>query len=285
MSKNISHLKGILFFFITSVLWSTSGMLIKMISWNPIAIAGVRSGIASLVLLPVIKMKDFRVSRIGLLTSVSFSATVILFVSATKMTTAANAIILQYTAPIYTAIFSGFFLKEKVKKTDIFFSILAVGGIVLCFINKLSSGNIYGDIMALFSGVSFGWFYLFMRKQKSENPINSAFLGNVLTFIISIPFLFGEKIGKIDIFYLLILGIFQMGVPMFFYSAGIKYITALEAILISTIEPILNPVWVYLAVGETPGKWTFIGGMVVIMSILLSSVFNIKSSELKTGLH
>jgi len=285
MFEDKNHLKGILLFFLTSALWSTSGMLIKMINWNPISIAGVRSGIAALVLYPMVRKKRFRLKGISLLTSVSFSATVILFVTATKMTTAANAIILQYTAPIYTAIFSGVFLKEKTRKIDIFFSILAVGGIILCFIDKLSGGNILGNIMALFSGISFGWFYLFMRKQKLSSPVHSAFLGNILTFLVSIPFLFGGKLERTDYIYLLILGVVQMGIPMIFYSIGIKYVNALEAILISTVEPILNPIWVYITIGESPGKWTFVGGFIVITSILLRSTFKTNFSDVKSDIH
>jgi len=270
--KNNEHMKGVLLFLVTSTLWSTSGMLIKMINWNPVAIAGVRSGIAALVLIPTIKIKNFKITGTGLLTSVSFSATVILFVTATKMTTAANAIILQYTAPIYTAIFSGIFLKEKPKVIDILFSILAVGGVVLCFINKLSTDNYLGNLIALFSGISFGWFYLFMRSQKDSSPVHSAFLGNILTFLISIPFLFKGNLSRTDLLFLLILGTFQMGIPMMLYSIGIQYVTALEAILISTIEPILNPIWVFFTIGEIPGKWTIVGGLIVILSIIGRSV-------------
>ena len=258
-------------------------MLIKMINWNPIAIAGVRSGIAAMVLFPMVKKRNFKITGISLLTSVSLSVTVFFFVAATKMTTAANAIILQYTAPIYTVLFSGIFLKEKARKVDILFSILAVGGVVLCFMDKLSTDYILGDVIALFSGVSFGWFYLFMRKQKALSPLYSAFMGNILTFLISIPFLFKGELTHIDFLYLLILGIFQMGFPMLFYSIGIKYITAIEAILISTIEPILNPVWVYLSIGESPGKWTFLGGFIVISSILFRSVFRVGLTNVENG--
>ncbi len=266
------RLKGITFFFLTSLFWSSSGVLIKLIIWNPIAIAGIRSGIASIFMLPFLEYKKFKINFLNILTALSFSLTVIFFVSATKLTTAANAIILQYTAPFYTAIFSGIILKERIKASDILFTLITITGIFLFFIDKYSTNQFTGNIIALFSGITFGWFYLLMRKQKDSSPINSAFLGNVTTLLFSIPFITIGTLNNKDILLLLVLGVFQMGVPMVFYSIGIKYITALDAILISTLEPILNPVWVFIVIGEKPGKWAFIGGFIVISSIIISQL-------------
>lgn len=272
--------RGILLFVLTSIMWSSSGVLIKLISWNPVSIAGARSIIAAVVIAPFIDFKKFEFTIFNILSGFSFTATVILFVSATKTTTAANAIILQYTAPIYTALFSWPLLRERVRPYDIIFTITATTGITLFFMDITSKGQIIGNVMALFSGLSFAWFYILMRKQRESSPINSAFIGNILTFLISLPFIILHPLKENTSFiFLLILGVFQMGIPMLFYSIGIKHVTALNAILISTLEPILNPIWVFLFVHEKPGYWSFIGGTLVIASIVLRQIVSIKKGQ------
>ena len=261
-------------------MWSSSGVLIKLISWNPVSIAGARSIVAALVIAPFIDFKKFKFTLSNVLAGFSFTVTVILFVSATKTTTAANAIILQYTAPIYTALFSWPLLKERVKPYDIIFTITATTGIILFFIDMTSKGRFIGNVMALFSGLSFAWFYILMRKQREVSPINSAFIGNILTFLISLPLIITHPLKDgISLIFLFFLGVFQMGIPMLFYSIGIKHITALNAILISTLEPILNPIWVFIFVHEKPGYWSLIGGTLVIASIVMRQIVSIKKGQ------
>jgi len=195
---------------------------------------------------------------------------------ATKLTTAANAIIIQYTAPVYPAIFGGLILKERTTPLDWIFIFIVLSGIVLFFLDKLTPGGYAGNLAALASGITFGWFYIFMRKLKNESPVHSAFLGNLLAFIICTPFIFSNFPPSRDWIFLLILGIFQMGIPMLLYSKGITWLTALDAILISTLEPILNPTWVYLFIGEKPGEWAFIGAAFVLGSLIARAGFKIR---------
>jgi len=267
--------KGIILFLLTAIFWSTSGFLVKLIDWNPFGIAGMRSGIASMVLFIFLDKKSelFSFSSTKIFAIICFAVTVILFVVATKLTTAANAIIIQYTAPIYPAIFGGLILKEKTTLLDWISILIVLAGIILFFLDRLSPGGYLGNIVAFISGITFGWFYLLMRKMKDESPINSAFLGNILAFIICLPFYFSNIPSVRDWLFLLTLGILQMGIAMVFYSRGITYISALEAILISTLEPILNPIWVYLFVGEKPGRWALLGAVIVIGSIVTRSIF------------
>jgi len=270
--------KGILLFLLTAIMWSTSGVLIKIIDWNPFAISGIRSGIAAvtLSLFTVGQKGIFNFSRAKIGAVLTFSITVILFVVTTKMTTAANAIIIQYTAPIYPAIFGGVFLKEKTTLLDWFFIFLVLCGIVLFFLDKLTLGGYIGNFVSFASGISFGWFYIFMRKLKNESPVHSAFLGNLLAFFICIPFIFSNYPSYRDFIFLIILGVFQMGIPMLLYSKGITFLNALDAILISTLEPILNPTWVYLFIGEKPGKWAFVGAAFVLGSLIARTGIKIK---------
>ena len=280
----ITHSKeryqAIVFLIITALLWSLGGLLIKWIPWNPMAIAGMRSAIAA-VLMGLFKRKmNFTWSRTQIGGAFFYAATVILFVSANKMTTAANAILLQYTAPIYVALFAGWFLGEKTTKWDWLTIVTALGGILLFFLDDLSAGGWWGNMVAILSGVAFAGLALFLRKQKDGSPLESLFLGNVLTALIGLPFMFGSTPGAMGWLGLFLLGVFQLGFSYILYARAIKHVTALEAILIPIIEPILNPIWVLLLLGETPGKWAVAGGAIVLVSVTFRSVLSITREQM-----
>lgn len=259
--------QAILFLIAAATLWSSGGALIKFISWNPIAIAGARSLIAALVMLVFQRQLHFTWSATQIGGALAYAGTVILFVSANKLTTAANAILLQYTAPVYAAVLSAWLLKEKASKLDWLTIFVVLGGMSLFFLDQLSVGNIAGNICGILSGVTFAFCAVLLRKQKDGSPLESVILGNILTALIGLPFMFQSAPTSSSWIPLIILGIFQLGISYIFYASAIRYVTALEAILIPVIEPILNPVWVFLAMGETPGPWAFIGGIIVLFSV------------------
>lgn len=255
-----------------ATLWSLGGLLIKLISWNPIAIAGARSGIAALVMLVFRRRMRFNFSPAQLGGAVCYAATVILFVIANKWTTAANAILMQYTAPVYVALLSAWFLKERITRSDIVAIIAALAGMFLFFLDDLSSGGFWGNICAILSGIAFAGTVLCLRKQKDGSPLESVFIGNVLTFLIGLPFAFKsvpEASGWVG---LVLLGVFQLGLSYILYAEAIKYVTALEAILIPVIEPVLNPIWVFWLLKEKPGAWAISGGAIVLISVTLRSL-------------
>lgn len=252
----------------TATLWSFGGILIKSINTNPMAIAGVRSAIASIVILLAIRKPKFTFSPAQIGATLSYTATVILFVSATKATTAANAILLQFTAPIYVAILGAWMLKEKTRLLDWIIVVIVFGGMILFFLDNLSTEGLLGNILAVLSGLSFALFNIFMRMQKNESPMESVLLGNILTAIIGVPFLFKSSPDTTGWLFLVILGVVQLGVPYILYSIAIKYATALEVILTTAIEPILNPIWVLLFIGERPTFWSIVGGIIVMGSVL-----------------
>lgn len=250
-----------------ALLWSTGGILIKLVNWNSIAIAGMRSAIAALIMLAVIKKPRLTWSFNQVAGAVAYTVTLIAFVSATKMTTAANAVLLQYTAPIYVALFGAWFLNEKTTFLDWITIAAVMGGMVLFFMDRMGGGSLLGNIFAVSSGVSFAFMHLLMRKQKDESPIDSIFLGNIFVAVVSLPFMFKSMPDPLSWGGLAALGIIQIGIPYIMYSIAIKSVTALEAVLIPVIEPILNPVWVFLFVGEVPGAWSLIGGFIVLFFI------------------
>ena len=267
-----SGTKSVILLILTGLLWSTGGLLIKNVDSNPLAISGMRSMIASLVILVALGRPKFTWSLPQIASALSYSATVILFVSANKMTTAANAILLQSTAPIYVALLSVWILKERAKLLDWITIIAVFGGMALFFFESLDSRGMAGNILAVASGVTFALFNIFMRLQKDGSPLESVLLGNILTAAIGVPFIVGSLPSPSGWISLFILGVAQLGLSYVFYSEAIKHSTALEAILILMIEPILSPVWVFLFLGEIPGKLPMIGGAVVIGAITIRFV-------------
>lgn len=270
---------------LTAVLWSLGGLLIKLVNWNPIAIAGGRSLIAALLILFFIKKPDFKFSFLKFSTAFVYAATVITFVAATKLTTAANAIILQYTAPIYVAIFGAIFLKEKVRWYDVITIVVVFGGMLLFFIDKLTSGGMLGNLIAISSGVFFALVALLLRLQKDDSPLDRIFWGNIMTAVIGIPFMFQSVPDTKSMIGIGLLGIFQLGISYILFSVAIKNISALEAVLIPVIEPILNPVWVALVVHEVPGIYSLIGGSIVLIIVTLRCIYTYYlSKKRETGM-
>jgi drug/metabolite transporter (DMT)-like permease len=264
--------KAIGFLIVTAVLWSSGGLLIKMISWNPIAIAGVRSAIAALVLLVFLRHPRITWSSAQIGGAIAYTVTVILFVSANKLTTAANAILLQYTSPIYVALFGTWFLEERATWLDWITIFAVIGGMGLFFLDDLTAGGFWGNVCAISSGVTFACLVLFMRKQKNDSPLESIFLGNILTALVGLPFMFKAMPSASSWVGLILSGVLQLGLSHVLYSAAIKHVAALEAILISFIEPILNPLWVLLIMGEAPGPWALVGGFIVLASVTIRYV-------------
>ena len=263
------------FLIVTAILWSSAGLLIKMISWNPIAIAGMRSEIATLVLLVFLRRPHLTWSSAQIGGAVAFTATVILFVLANKLTTAANAILLQYTSPIFVALLGAWFLGERATRLDWTTIFVVIGGMTLFFLDDLTTGGLWGNVCAIASGVTFACFVLFMRKQKNDSPLESVFLGNILTALIGLPFMFQAMPSPSSWVGLVLSGVLQLGLSHVLYATAIKHVTALEAILISVVEPILNPVWVLLVMGEAPGPWALLGGFVVLVSVTIRYVVTV----------
>jgi drug/metabolite transporter (DMT)-like permease len=237
------------------------------VSWNPVAIAGSRSFIAVVVLLLFSRGSRLSWSSSQIGGAVAYASTVTLFVTATKLTTAANAILLQYTAPIYVAFLSIWFLRESVQWFDWVSILLVIGGMLLFFLDRLTAGNLLGNGLAILSGLSFSFLILFLRKQKDESPLGSIILGNILTGLIGLPFMFESMPSAMSWAGIALLGVVQLGLSYVLYSEAIRHVTAIEATLIPGIEPILNPIWVFLILGEVPGKWALLGGLIVFVSV------------------
>ncbi len=275
--RSYEHIRAIGLLALTALLWSTGGVLVKWIQWNAPAIAGSRCLLAAGVLLPILRRRHLTFSAVQIVGALAYAATVILYVTSTKMTTAANAILLQYTAPVYVAILSVPVLGERIRKHEILLMTAAMAGLVFFFLDRLSPGHLRGNLLAVLSGISFAVMILAMRKQKSAFPLGSIFLGNLLVVALTIPFFFdGASEDLRSRLGLVFLGVFQLGFSYLFYSRAIPRVTALEAIMVPIIEPILNPIWVFFLIGERPGPWAILGGTLVLISVVLYAILRIR---------
>ena len=267
---------------LAALLWSLGGVLIKSIDWHSMAIAGARSAIAIPLMLACIGRPHFTFSRAQIGGALGYAATVVLFVFATRMTTAANAIFLQYTAPIYVAIIGRWYLRERALPIDWLVIAVALAGIALFFRDRLTVSGFWGNIVALGSGVAFASVAIFLRKEKAGSPVTSIILGNIIVALAGMPFLFQSPLGQGGGWRLMLLGTLQLGLPYVLYAAAIKHVTALEATLIPLLEPVLNPLWVMLALGERPGQWAIVGAVLVLGAVLGRGVLMITSRRRQT---
>ncbi len=265
-----------------ATLWSLGGLMIKLVNLNPVAIAGIRSLFAAIIMFLVCRRPKFDFSPMQIGAALMYTGTVLLFVMANKMTTSANAILLQYTAPIYAAILGFIFLREKVNIRDVVAIIVILGGMCLFFVDDLNSGGLLGNVLAILSGICFSAQAIFMKLQKTSSPTASIILGNIITFVVSIPFLFADTPTPGEITILAMMGIFQLGLAYVLYSYAVTKLSALEMVLIPIVEPILNPIWVVIFTGEIPGAMAIIGGAIVIGAVIVKSLTgNKKQLELK----
>lgn len=271
--------KAVFYLVVTAILWSTSGVLIKIMDWQPLAILAGRSLFASVVFLIYLRRVPMRFNRWQLLAAGMFILTQFLFITSTKLTTAANSIFLQYTAPIYVMLLAYWWLGEKPSRTDWFAMLVIFLGLTLFFGDQLSTEGFYGNLLAILSGVTSAVMMVAFRAQKNGDPAESNLIAFLVTAAFGLPFVLKETWTVNSWLILAFLGIVQIGFAFIFFSKGIKHIPALEANLIGTLEPVLNPIWVFLFYGESMGKFALFGGLVVLGGVILSAMGSARAAR------
>jgi drug/metabolite transporter (DMT)-like permease len=264
--------RAILFLILAATLWSTGGLMIKSTSWQPLGILVGRNIFSSVVLLLYLRRFPMRLTRWKLVAAVSHILTAFLFISSTRLTTAANAIFLQYTAPIYIVILGFWFLHESPTRTDWISMPIIFGGMLLFLGDRLSLDSVHGIFLAVLSGMTMAMMTVALRAQKDGTPAESILLGQLFTVLVGIPLILRESWTAANLLIIAYLGIFQIGFAFLLFTNAIKHVPAIEATLISTLEPILNPVWVLLFNGERPGMYAVLGGLVVLAGICVNAV-------------
>ena len=258
-----------------AILWSTGGLFIKVAPMPALAVACGRSLIAGVFYLVVLRPK-LRAARWG--TAAAYAACIVTFVSATKLTTAANAIFLQYTGPAYVLVLSPLLLDEPFRPVDAACVALSLAGMSLFFVGKVETGQFLGNLLAVASGVFFALAIVLLRRDAKAgrgDAVPSVTLGNLLAAAVALPWalqaapaMFSARGGAV----LLYLGVVQLGLAYLLFVRGVRRVPAAEASLISMLEPVLNPVWVLIGFGERPGPWAIAGGAIVVLAVLVRTL-------------
>lgn len=278
MDSRTERSTAVLFLVLAAVLWSTGGVMIKTLSWDPIAILAGRSLFSSALLLIYLRRIPTHWTRWKVLAAVAHILTAFLFISSTKLTTATNAIFLQYTAPIYIVLLGYWLLREKPSRVDWISMLVIFSGMLLFFGDQLSLEGLHGNILAALSGLTMAIMTVALRAQKDGNPAESIFMAQLFAAIFGFPLVLKESWTVVNWLIILYLGIFQIGLAFVFFTRAIKHVPAIEATLVSTLEPVLNPLWVFLFIGERPGRFALIGGLIVLGGVAMNAISSARSA-------
>ena len=248
---------------ICASLWSIAGIFMKLIPWNGFAISGMRSLFAGLTIgaYMLITSKKLVINKTTVLAGVMTGCVYTCFTVANKLTTAANAIVLQFTSPVFIVVFSAVFLKEKIKKNDLAVVLLTLLGISLFFLDQLKPGYLLGNI-------------------EGDSRFSTILIGQTFTFLVGLPFIIVTKpeFTLSATASIVILGVFQLGLAYILYVRASMSCSPLSCCLIGALEPLLNPVWVLIFDGEKPGIFALIGAVIVVVSITVWTALKHKES-------
>ena len=251
-----------------ALLWSTGGLAIKLVPLDALGVVFWRAALTVLFLVAVFRPPLARWRKASIATAVVYALMILSFVTATKWTTAANAIFLQYTGPFYVLALGPWMLKERFRRADAVAIAVALGGMSLFFVGRLEAGHLAGNLMGVVSGVFFGLTVLLLRRDQSRDAMASVFLGNALAAAIALPFALGSlALDAKGLAVVAFLGIVQMGVAYILFVRGLSVVPAAEASLLGMLEPTFNPLWAFLGLGERPLGWALLGGAIVLASV------------------
>ena len=255
---------------IASTLWSLGGLCLKFIPWNATSVIGIRALLAAAVFAIYRNGIKVRLTKGNILAAIFLSVTTVLFVFANRLTTAAAAVLLQFTAPVFILFIEFILYHKKPRVSEALAVALTILGVILFFADQLDAGHLWGNVLALISGLTFAFVFVY-NKRPDTDPEHSVMLGFMINAVIWTPFAFFDSSITADIVswgFVLLMGTVQVGLAYVFFSISIKRTSALLACLMVAIEPVLSPVWVALATPERPGRFTVAGGVVIVATIV-----------------
>jgi drug/metabolite transporter (DMT)-like permease len=256
-----------------ALLWSTGGLFIKWTTLSGLELSCWRSFFAIFIVAFFTRHEGFRLNAVTTIASLLYAVLLILFVLATKTTTAANAIFLQYTAPVYLLILEPLVYKEKFRSRDLITVLICLGAMGLFFVGQLRPQDVTGNVLALASGLCFALYFLLLRHPRARevNRASSVIYGNALAVIITLPWGFAtlSSITGHDLIGVAYLGVVQLGISYsLFTTAMARGVRSLDAGIVCYVEPVLNPVWVFLVLGERPSTWALLGGSIILATVI-----------------
>lgn len=276
----LSPLRGRLLVVAAALLWSTGGLAIKLVPLPALGVAFWRSLVSAIFLVVVFRPARARWRHASIATSLIYALMILSFVSATKMTTAANAIFLQYTGPLYVLAFAPFLLKERFRHVDAAAMAVALAGMSLFFVGRLDPGALTGNLVAVVAGFFFGLVILLLRRDAAGDAIPSVIAGNFLAAALAFPFARGHlALDGRGILLVLFLGIVQLGISYVLFVRGLTVVPAAEASLLGMLEPMFNPLWAFLGLGEKPSAWALLGGAIVLCAVAGRTVFGWRAGD------
>jgi drug/metabolite transporter (DMT)-like permease len=262
--------QGRSFILIAGLLWSLAGIFIKSLALPAVVIVFYRSLFASLFFLLFLRKRKWKVSFPILISVTSYTAAISLFVLSNKLTTAANAIVLQYTAPIFVFLFIRFLFREPISRGNLVTLLLAMVGVAIIFSGSIGGQDQWGVSVAVLSGFLFAIYMINLRYLAGFDPLVLTFINNFVCSIALLPLMVSHSTPSGGHFLALaVMGVVQLGIPYFLFSKGLERLALQEASLIVLIEPVLNPIWVAWGVGEVPSVLTLMGGSVILFSLAL----------------
>ncbi len=275
----------LLYVLAAALLWSTGGLFIKATQLSGLELSFYRSFFALGTVALFTRREGLGLNRLSAAASVLYATLLVLFVLATKRTTAANAIFLQYTAPVYLLILEPLLYKEKFRPRDLTTVLICLGGMTLFFVGKLRPEDVSGNLLALASGLCFAVYFLMLRHSKARlvNRASSVIYGNLLAVIITAPWglMALPHLNRFDVLAVVYLGVFQLGLAYTLFTfAMAQGVRSLDAGIIGYIEPVLNPVWVFLALGERPSRWALIGGAIIISAVVVHMLLDARQKRM-----
>ncbi|HEX9919769.1 MAG TPA: DMT family transporter [Pyrinomonadaceae bacterium] len=283
-SETAGGVSPVWFVVVAVLLWSTGGLFIKWGTLSTEELSGARALFAAATVMLLTRREGFRLNLVTAFASVFYAALLYLFVRATMQTTAANAIFLQYTAPVYLLLAEPYFFKEKYRAADFIVVTFCIAGMSLFFVGQLRPQDVEGNIAALGSGFCFAVFFLLLRHPRARevNRASSVIYGNLLLALLMLPAVVGgaEHFTATNLAIAAYLGIIQLGVAYTLLTLGIaRGVKSLDASVIGYIEPVLNPVWVFLFLGERPGSWALAGGAIIIVAVASHTVWAARKAK------
>lgn len=281
MKMKNKNMLGIVLVLVAATLFSMGGLCIKMIPWSPLAINGARSLISVMILSVYLRMIKHKVivNKAVVFGAICMTGTTGLYCAANKLTTAANAIVLQFTAPIFVIIFMWMLKNERPKKVDILACIVVFSGIICFFVDGLFMGNMLGNFVAVLSGVCYAGVFMMNSFGKSD-ALSSIILGHGLSAVTGIGFVFQETdFSRQSMAGIILLGVFQMAIAYIFMSKGLELVSAVTASLTTAIEPILNPLLVAFFWGEMISPLALAGAAIVVMGVIGYNLIKVKNSS------
>ena len=264
--------RGLVLLTAAALLWSSGGLFVKLLPLGGFQIAGCRSLVAAVTIALALRLRrqpwSMDLDPMSLACSLSYAGVLILFVLATKLTTAANAIFLQYAAPIYLLFLEPWTFRRPFPRRDLWAVAACMAGMALFFAGHLEKGGMLGNLLGAISGLATALFSLLLKwkrvRDPHQSPIGAVVLGNLLVVLICLPMALPLQLTLRQAAYLGYLGVCQLGISYMLFTAGLRYLSATAAMITCMLEAVFNPVWVFLGVGERPSGYALLGGLVIL---------------------